>query len=74
MLWQRLSNYDKGRIVYSQRYREKPQGRFKASKSTVTPGAETTKKYDLFVHYYYLQLYLEIECEIFGHEANFTCV
>ena len=43
MLWQRLSDCDKGDIAYSQRYRDKPHGRFKASKSTVTPGEQTTK-------------------------------
>ena len=45
-LWQRLSDYDKQRIVYSERFQRKQlQGRFKSARSTVSPGVESTKRF-----------------------------
>lgn len=47
LLWRRLSDYDKERVAYPERYQERiTRGRFKATKgkSTVCPGKDSLQR------------------------------
>ncbi|KAK2151156.1 hypothetical protein LSH36_374g04023 [Paralvinella palmiformis] len=44
-LWLNLNDYDKKRIIYAKRHKERlVQGRFRCSKKNVTPGVESTTR------------------------------
>ncbi|XP_045894018.1 uncharacterized protein LOC123962134 [Micropterus dolomieu] len=45
VLWECLSEYDKGRTIYPPRHQDTiPKGRFRATKKCVAPGVESTKR------------------------------
>ena len=49
-LWQAMEDFDKRRIAYPSRHQQTlKKGRFAYRKSTIVPGADSVKRYYLFI-------------------------